>query len=101
MNLRCNMGLWLKKEKKMISSFDIETYDHNDKLIPYCVSFYSRDISKVFFGINCIEEFQNFIFDLCEKKKKNKKQSKLIIFSHNLTFDGSLLIQNINTNKKL
>lgn len=78
----------------MINSFDIETYEENKKLIPYCISSIIEDEERVFYGEDCIDEFTNYLI-LIGLDKKKKKKKKIYIFSHNLTFDGSLLIQNI------
>ena len=80
---------------KMIRSFDIETFNDGDKLVPYCVSFCDDTHAKTFYGLNCVENFIMFLFDLSEKRKKTKKKAKFYIFSHNLTFDGSIILQNI------
>jgi hypothetical protein len=80
----------------MIKAFDIETYNKNNQLMPYCISLVWYNRSEIFYGESCVNNFIIYLDDLLKKKKKQKKKNKLIIFSHNLTFDGSVLIQNIN-----
>lgn len=77
----------------MINAFDIETLENNNILVPYCVCFYNKDSSLSFFGLNSINDFMEYI----EKTNKNN----IYIFSHNLTFDGSIILQNFNTTFKI
>jgi len=79
----------------MFNSFDVETVSYENKLVPYCVSFYNNDTTQIFYGINCIDDFINFIFKKAYEWNENNKDP-MIIFSHNLTFDGSILIQNLS-----
>jgi hypothetical protein len=76
----------------MINSFDIETLEHDKKLVPYCIASIIEKEEKIFFGTNCVEEFLDYLEELATNKKEKKKK-KLYIFSHNLTFDASILIQ--------
>lgn len=73
-------------------TFDIETLTTNNTLVPYCISYITQNDKKIFFGMNCIEEFISFVEN--EKDTENS-----YIFSHNLSFDGSIILQyaqNIN-----
>ena len=85
----------------MVNSFDIETLNDKDKLIPYCISAIYDNKTKTFFGINCVNSFIEHTFEILEKWKIAKKGSKIIIFSHNLTFDGSILLQHVISSNNL
>jgi hypothetical protein len=78
----------------MIRAFDIETYDKNDQLIPYCISHVRYNRSEIFYGESCVKDFITYLDNLLIRKKKKKK--KLIIFYNNLKFDDSIIIQNLN-----
>jgi len=80
-----------KNQINHVMSFDIETFKDGDRLIPYCVSIHSNNIENIFYGLNCIDQFIEYIMSLFTEKKK-----LIYIFSHNLTFDGSILLQNLN-----
>lgn len=72
-----------------IRSFDVETFNDKKKLTPYLISFVDSEKKKTFFGLDCVEEFVTYL------EKTYKNDSNVYIFSHNLTFDGSILIQNL------
>jgi hypothetical protein len=76
----------------MIRSFDIETFSKNNKLIPYCLC-YLIDKNNIisFYGLDCINNFIDYLFE----------NDDTVIFAHNLTFDGSLILQNMNNNFKI
>jgi hypothetical protein len=83
--------------KYVLRGFDIETINYKEKMIPYCLSYVCENDKKTFYGTSCVNDFIDQIFNsLKESKLKNKK---IYIFSHNLTFDGSIIIQNIKSNE--
>jgi hypothetical protein len=82
---------------KQINSFDIETLEQDKKLIPYCITCILDDKIYAFFGINCVNEFLSELKKISISKKKDKKR-KIYIFSHNLSFDASIILQNSNKN---
>ncbi len=65
---------------------DIETYNKNGKFIPYCICIILNQKRIAFYGKDVVEKF-------IETVKKNKIRD--ILFAHNLTFDGSIIIENI------
>ena len=68
------------------SAFDIETFLHNDKQIPYCVSIFHTKIEN-FYGLDCLERMLDFIQNL---------EGRCVIYAHNLTFDGSFLLDELS-----
>ncbi len=76
----------------MVNSYDIETFIHNNKAIPYCVCLYFKNNFKNFYyKNNIILESIEFMF------KNTKKQENNVIYVHNLNFDGFLIIESIST----
>jgi hypothetical protein len=74
----------------MVNSYDIETFIHNNKAIPYCVCLYFKNNFKNFYyKNNIILESIEFMF------KNTKKQENNVIYIHNLNFDGFLIIESI------
>lgn len=67
-----------------INSIDIETHGVNCE--PYCVCYIILFKSYSYFGFNCINEA---IYSILSK------YSEIVLFSHNLTFDGSVIISNV------
>lgn len=54
-------------------------------MIPYCLVIWLEGKYKCFYGIDCINNFLSFIF------KKD-----IIIYCHNLTFDGGIILSSID-----
>jgi len=75
----------------MFNSFDIETYNYKDNIIPYCLVFIYKDNIYKYYGVGCVEQFLEECVSLYTKNNE-----KLIIFAHNLTFDGSIVLQKIS-----
>lgn len=74
-----------------LNVFDIETFVNDDNILqPYCICYLYNDEEFNFYGIDCIENFIDF---LCKIKKKN------IFYAHNLTFDGSFLLNSFKKKK--
>lgn len=78
----------------MRNAFDIEAYTNEKKyFVPYMVCFTIYNKSYTTSGINCVNNFLLLTFSKIYKSNKGK----VIMHAHNLTFDGSLIINNINT----
>jgi hypothetical protein len=67
---------------KNVIAYDIEIYrDENGKAIPYCLCIYGKlkgeDISKSFYGLNCINDFMEFLklhIVLLNNNRSHKKE---------------------------
>lgn len=66
---------------------DIETFNENGKFIPYCVCLILKGKKITIYGDNVIRR----LIETFEKYKINE-----VIYAHNLTFDGSIIIENID-----
>jgi hypothetical protein len=67
----------------MVNSFDIETFGR-DPVVPYCICLIYNNNKFAFYGLECVADFLKFIFDL--------NDDDITIFAHNLTFDGGIII---------
>ena len=74
--------------KSFINVIDIETINDSKSLIPYCCCIILKGKKIHSYGLNCIENIINYIYSL--------KINNIVFFAHNLTFDGSLILNNIN-----
>ena len=71
---------------------DIETYNNNGKFIPYCICLILKGKKISIYGNDVVKQ----LISLFEKYKINDT-----IYAHNLTFDGSIIIENIQENIKI
>lgn len=71
---------------------DIETYNNNGKFIPYCICLILKGKKISIYGKDVVKQ----LISLFEKYKINDT-----IYAHNLTFDGSIIIENIQENIKI
>src|ERR1700709_1266316 len=69
--------------------FDVETFN-KDPIIPYCCCLNLYNKNYVFYGLNCLVLLLDKIFNSC--------YNNTIIYAHNLTFDGGLLINQLPEN---
>jgi hypothetical protein len=72
---------------KTINAIDIEVIVLNDRLVPYCLCLSLWETSHVFWGFDCVKAGLDFLFS---------KKKKILLYAHNLTFDGSIILQNYN-----
>lgn len=73
--------------KGLINVIDIETFG-TDELTPYCCCAIIRGKKVNSYGLKCVEHVLEYINSL--------KIENLIIFAHNLTFDGSLILSRLD-----
>lgn len=78
--------------KEYYNVFDIETFGR-DPMRPYCCGLLYRNKYYFFYGFDCLELFLNRIFILCP--------NNTVIFAHNLTFDGSILLSFLKKNDQI
>ena len=78
----------------MLSVMDIETYEKNGKTVPYCVCIKINDIDYSFWGTNSILEF-------IQKISLIAYGDKIVIYTHNINFDGLIILEQIKTKKIL
>ena len=74
--------------KNIINVIDIETFG-SENLTPYCCCLILRGKKINSYGLRCVENILNYIYSL--------KIANVLIFAHNLTFDGSLLLSKIDS----
>lgn len=67
---------------------DIETFNDNGKFIPYCVCVIIKEEKINIYGKNVIKR----LIETFNRLKTNE-----VFYAHNLTFDGSILIENIES----
>lgn len=70
---------------------DIETFNINNKVSPFCVISFFKNKKEISYGEDCLLHHLSLLF-----LKKFKKE---IIFVHNLNFDGFLLIEALTIKK--
>ena len=79
----------------MINVLDIETFENQGKVIPYCLCLLLDDKEKVFYTekeINVIKEFLHYTYE-------NSISNYIEIYAHNLNFDGTLIIEYLSSSK--
>lgn len=74
--------------KNLINVIDIETFG-SDVLTPYCCCLILKGKKVNSYGLKCIENILNYIYSL--------KIENNLIFAHNLTFDGSLILGKLDS----
>ena len=72
--------------------YDIETYEEKQKVIPYCICFYINNTYSYIYKTK-----SDIIIDFLNKKKK-KTEIDIVLFSHNINFDGMLIIESLTKN---
>jgi hypothetical protein len=86
----------------MINAYDIETKIRNNRFYPFCVSFSFNDIIYSAYGDNCMDESFLFLLEMVEKFYKCEQENKLVIlYVHNINFDGFLIIEYLSKKKYL
>lgn len=65
---------------------DIETYNKNSRFVPYCICIVLDNREFSFYGDGVVEKFIEYM---------KKRRIREVFYAHNLTFDGSILIENI------
>lgn len=74
--------------KSLINAIDIETLGSED-LTPYCCCLILKGRKVNSYGLNCINNILNYIYSL--------RIENVLIFAHNLTFDGSLILSKLDS----
>jgi hypothetical protein len=75
---------------------DIETYEKEGILVPYCICMIINNKEFKFYKE---KKEKDLIDEVLEYFEKNK--IKETIYAHNLTFDGLIIIENITKKKKI
>ncbi len=65
---------------------DIETFNDKGRFVPYCICLILNEEEVVFYGNFVVEKMIRWF---------EKKKVKETFYAHNLTFDGSIIIENI------
>lgn len=74
----------------MLIVMDVETYRKDDGSIqPYCICFKMNDVVEILYGENII--FERFFEKICEYSVDDK----VVIYTHNINFDGVLILNGI------
>ena len=71
---------------------DIETFNENGRFVPYCICVILNEKRISIYGSEVIKR----LIEMFEKLKINET-----FYAHNLTFDGSIIIENMGTTGKL
>lgn len=71
-----------------VNAYDIETFNDNGKIIPYCACFSIDEKNYSYYGYDCVEKSIEMIFYIVKKKK--------IIYIHNLNYDGRLILDKLS-----
>lgn len=78
----------------MVNTYDIETYEENTKVIPYCICFIINDKQYSLYD----NDYDNLVIEslniICNKNKENFIE----IYIHNINFDALLIINEITQN---
>jgi hypothetical protein len=73
---------------------DIETFNNrNGDTVPYCLILTYENNLLTFYGLKCIQNALNWIFNFCNNNS--------FFFTHNLTFDGLIIINNLPKNVEI
>lgn len=70
----------------MINSLDLETYG-SEYIIPYCICTYYNRRCFVFYGLNCVDKWCEWVFNYCK--------NDTIFYIHNLNFDGNVILTHL------
>ncbi len=81
-----------EKTQEVINAYDIETYKEGDLFAPFCVCFSINKAYFSFYGDSCVINSLISIF-------KNIR-GRIIIYVHNLDFDGFLILEEVSKNSK-
>lgn len=79
----------------IINALDIETYEKNSFLIPYCISYNIYNNMKTIY----IDEAENICEYVIDDIFNDMKNDKITIFIHNIEFDGRLFVENLSISK--
>ena len=52
-----------------VNAYDIETFNDNRKIIPYCACFSIDEKNYSYYGYDCVEKSIEMIFYIVKKKK--------------------------------
>lgn len=78
-----------------INSYDIETYEKNSYYLPFCVCYIVKEQSKYFYGNKVVVRSILSIF------LQISQSENIIIYVHNLDFDGFLILEEISRYRKI
>ena len=81
-----------------MNAYDIETFELNNKIIPYCICLYIKNNFKYFYYTEKVDIVMKSIEFLLINTKKNEKS---VIYVHNLNFDGMLIIESVSKNSSI
>jgi hypothetical protein len=91
-------------------AFDFETFvDKNDNAVPYCCSVYGvllgKDISIVFYGLNCANDFIDWLLQyktpISHNKHENRNVNYIRVYGfNNSNFDNKFIISRLTEEDK-
>lgn len=79
---------------KEINVLDIETFEENSNVIPFCLCANINNKELIYYGIKK-NVIKSFIFDILNNENTNITE----IYAHNLNFDGMLIIEYLASSK--
>lgn len=80
----------------MINTLDMETFNDNNTVIPYCICFVLEDEIYMFYYKN---ENESLVIECLQKIYHKTKQKYVEFYIHNINFDGMLIIDELTKNK--
>lgn len=72
-----------------VNVMDIETYEKNGRVVPYCICFKYLNTYHTLWGGN------NIVVDFIEKLSILSESDKIEIYTHNINFDGLVILEGI------
>ena len=77
-----------------INVYDLETYEENNKIIPYCACFIIDNKQESIYW----KQDEDLITESFKKIAKISNNDSIDIFVHNINFDGILIIESLTKN---
>lgn len=74
-----------------LNVMDIETYSDEEKLTPYCICLNLYDENYVFW----YNQNKNIIIDFLEKIVEKTDEKRVVIYTHNINFDGLIILDSL------
>jgi hypothetical protein len=79
----------------MINTYDIESYEKDSTVVPYCICFSLNNKIHFFY----VEKNKNIVIESLNCIVNENNEKYIEIFIHNLNFDGMLIINEISKSK--
>jgi len=77
----------------VINVFDIETFEENENIIPYCICGFIEEKKYICYYEN---EYYDIIFNFFLDISLNSNSNKISLYVHNINFDGPLILDSLS-----